>query len=264
MKKFFKNATLNEGYNVIANRDNGFNYIDEFGVLKLTDNKSFSETCVRHETALVILSGTCSVAAGNREWRDIGKRNTPFEGLPVAVYIPPGIKYSVTSSNSEIGICKTMCESGVSEPVLITPDMVKVMQVGKDNWSREVRIILGPGSPAKKIIVGETINPPGNWSGTPPHKHENDNLPEESLHEELYFFKTDKPHGWGIERLYSPERNINELIYLKDNTVTFMPWGYHQIVAAPGYTLYYLFFLAGTGTQLVGYEDREHNWIKKD
>jgi 5-deoxy-glucuronate isomerase len=147
--------------------------------------------------------------------------------------------------------------------MIIRPEQVKVMQVGRDNWSREVRIIIGPESPSVNMIVGETLNPPGNWSGTPPHKHEGNEARNESLHEELYYFSTDKPQGWGIERLYSPERGVNELIYLKNNIVTFMPWGYHQIVSAPGYTLYYLFFLAGNGKGLSGYEDPDHNWIKQ-
>ena len=180
-----------------------------------------------------------------------------------SVYIPPGMRYSVVSDEGvEAGICKAACMPYGGEAKLITPDDVKVMQVGRDNWAREVRIMIGPHIVAKNMIIGETINPPGNWSGTPPHKHENNNLPKESLHEELYYFRTDKPQGWGIERLYSPERNINELIYLQNNTVTFMPWGYHQIVAAPGYTLYYLFFLAGEGNVLAGLEDSNHNWIK--
>jgi 5-deoxy-glucuronate isomerase len=124
-------------------------------------------------------------------------------------------------------------------------------------------MIIGPDSPSVNMLVGETINPPGNWSGTPPHKHEGDKLQGESLHEELYYFRTDKPQGWGIERFYSPEKGINELIYLKENIVTFMPWGYHQIVAGPGYTLYYLFFLAGEGKNLSTFEDKEHCWIRQ-
>ena len=111
--------------------------------------------------------------------------------------------------------------------------------------------------------MGETVNPPGNWSGTPPHKHEVNDLPEESLHEELYYFKTDKPQGWGIQRTYSPSRGLNKLINLENNTITVMPYGYHQIVAGPGYTLYYLFFLAGKGNDLCPYEDPQHNWIAK-
>jgi 5-deoxy-glucuronate isomerase len=262
MQKFFNRVEVKEGYTPVVRQNNIFKHIGEFGILRLTGGRSFKEICLEHETTLVVLSGTCSVSAGDKTWEDIGSRRTVFDGLPTALYVPPGIQYSVISEDVEIGVCKVRCRANSGTPVLITPDKVKVMQVGRDNWSREVRIMIGPDSPAQKMIIGETLNPPGNWSGTPPHKHENDNLPEESLHEELYYFRTDKPQGWGIERLYSSERNINEFIYLQNNTVTFMPWGYHQIVASPGYTLYYLFFLAGNGTKLAGFEDRQHNWIK--
>ncbi len=88
---------------------------------------------------------------------------------------------------------------------------------------------MGPDSPSVNIILGETLNPPGNWSGTPPHKHEIDDLSRESLHEEVYYFRTDKPQGWGIERIYSPERGVNDLLFLQNNSVTFMPWGYTRL-----------------------------------
>lgn len=263
MERFYNREEIKKGYNKIVGRGERFKFIDEFGILRLGDGDSFSETSPECETALIILKGSCSVTAGNITFEDIHGRETIFSGLTNSVYIPPGINYSVTGRGVEIGVCKALCRPYDGEAELITPDRVKVMQVGSDNWSREVRIMIGPNTAGKNMIVGETVNPPGNWSGTPPHKHEKDSLPEESLHEELYYFRTDKPQGWGIERFYSPERNINDLIYLQDNIVTYMPWGYHQIVAGPGYTLYYLFFLAGKGNTLTGYEDPDHNWIKK-
>jgi 5-deoxy-glucuronate isomerase len=48
---------------------------------------------------------------------------------------------------------------------------------------------------------------------------------------------------------------------LQDHSLSFMPWGYHQVAAAPGYTLYYSFFLAGKGKSLTGYTDPDHSWI---
>ena len=262
MSKFHNSVDVKPGYNPGLDKDSGLNYIDGFGVLKLDGNGVHKETAPDHETGLIIYSGICTVKAGDKTFENIGWRKSVFDGVPTAVYIPPGIEFSIESDDAELGICKAKCEPFDGEPVLVTPEEVKIVNVGKDNWSREVRLIMGPDTFPRKFILGETINPPGNWSGYPPHRHEKDNLPEESLHDELYFFKTDKPQGWGIERIYSPERDVNEFVYLQNNSVTYMPWGYHPIVAAPGYTLYYMFFLVGDQTVLGQYEDPENSWIK--
>lgn len=260
-KELCRRTDIKGGYNQIVSSGEGFRFIDEFGILHLLDSDSFEGNSQNQETALLILSGRCTVQAGDSTWEDVGERQSVFDGKPTAVYIPPNHQYSIKGQNTEIAICKGRCEAE-GQPAIVRPSEVKIMQVGRDNWHREVRVILGPNSSNQAMIVGETLNPPGNWSGTPPHKHEIDKPPHESIHEELYYFKTDKPQGWGMQRIYSPERNINELIFLEDGMTTFIPWGYHQVVAAPGYTLYYLFFLAGPHTNLCGHEDPDHNWIK--
>ncbi|MBN3040092.1 MAG: 5-deoxy-glucuronate isomerase [Candidatus Omnitrophica bacterium] len=265
MSRFHEQVVLNQGFNKIVKADKGFKFINTFSILKLDEENSYDDFDTDKEAALVILSGSCTLTSGSNTWPGLGKREDVFSGLPTCIYIPPDNKYSISSKKAEVAVCKTFCSEAHTRSItIINPEDVKINQVGRDNWSREVRIMIGPKSLSKNMIIGETLNPAGNWSGTPAHRHEKDNLPHESLHEELYYFKTDKPQGWGIERIYSKERNINELIYLGQNSVTYMPFGNHQIVAAPGYNLYYLFFLGGLGNTLAGYEDEEHNWIKQE
>lgn len=249
-----------KGYNEVELHPS-LRFIQQFGILNLKQGESFTVDTGTNEFGLLVLEGTCSIEVEEKNYGEIKSRTDLFSGLPSAVYVPADSRFSMTGGHAKVAICGGKCDQK-TKSALITPQQIKIMKVGKDNWSREVRLIIGPDSPSVNIIMGETINPPGNWSGTPPHKHEDDNPPRESLHEEVYYFQTERPQGWGIERFYSPERNINELIYLENNVVTFMPWGYHQIVAGPGYTLYYLFFLAGKGTELIGYEDPNHAWIR--
>jgi 5-deoxy-glucuronate isomerase len=139
---------------------------------------------------------------------------------------------------------------------------VKVSSVGKENWQRDVRFIIRPETISDKIIIGETINPPGNWSGTPPHKHDTNRESEETQNEELYYFLFNKESGWGMERIYDESKQINELIHLKNFTTTIKLHGYHQVVSAPGYLLYYLWFIAGPTNKLKAFEDPDHSWIK--
>lgn len=239
-----------------------FKYIRSFEVLLLKNGDKAELDSGDGETGLVILSGKCDIRVEEKKFEDLGSRNSVFDGKPTGVYIPRKRKFSVHSYGAEIAVCNSACNQD-SEVALVRPEDIKEITAGKDNWARQVRIIIGQSSPSVNLILGETFNPAGNWSGTPAHKHEKVDPPRESLHEELYYFRTDKPQGFGIERFYSYEKDINDLIYLKNHILTFMPWGYHQIVAGPGYPLYYLFFLSGEGKGLTGAPDPGHKWINE-
>lgn len=260
MVKHVRQLCIKNGNNKVTIPEGMFRYIQGFRILALPKGKKIEIRRGNFETGIVIFSGICDIMVEGKTYAGIGCRHSVFAGPPTSVYVPFGTSCTIISQEVEIGVCFSKCEKK-TEFAIIKPEAVKVMQVGRDNWQREVRIAIGQDSPSVNMIVGETINPAGNWSGTPPHKHEKTDLPRESFHEELYYFKTEKPQGFGIEKFYSPQRGVDELLPLKNNSVTFMPWGYHQIVAGPGYNLYYLFFLAGEGKQLIGFVDSEHKWI---
>jgi 5-deoxy-glucuronate isomerase len=78
-------------------------------------------------------------------------------------------------------------------PYVIAPERVASGVWGAANFTRRFHQILTeaaqPDLPARRLIVGETFTPSGNWSTYPPHRHEADALPGEAYHEEMYFFK---------------------------------------------------------------------------
>ena len=47
----------------------------------------------------------------------------------------------------------------------------------------------------------------------------------------------------------------------RDHAVQMMPSGYHTVVSAPGYTTYYLWFLAGTQRTQGATEDADLAWV---
>ena len=106
---------------------------------------------------------------------------------------------------------------------------------------------------AKYLIMGETINPKGNWSSYPPHKHDTDNLPYESKLEEIYFFKVNPEKGFGFQRIYS--ENFDKVFVIKNNTIITIPFGYHPVVAIPSCEIYYMWVLAGKKRILKSTED---------
>src|SRR5438067_623666 len=48
-----------------------------------------------------------------------------------------------------------------------------------------------------------------------------------------------------------------------DGDVVSIRAGYHPVVAAPGYALYYLWVMAGAGRQLAPFFDPQHAWVQE-
>ena len=63
------------------------------------------------------------------------------------------------------------------------------------NFTREVHNVFVTDPHAKRLMVGETFNPPGNWSSYPPHKH--DGRDGEPVLEEVYHYRIIPPQGFG-------------------------------------------------------------------
>jgi 5-deoxy-glucuronate isomerase len=93
--------------------------------------------------------------------------------------------------------------------------------------------------------VTEVVTPAGHWSSYPPHKHDTDDPPTESALEEIYYFRFKDHRGFGLMRVYTADRGLDESIAVRDGDVVLVPRGYHTFSAAPGYEAYYLNVMAG-------------------
>src|SRR5260221_5427064 len=79
----------------------------------------------------------------------------------------------------------------------------------------------------------------------PPHKHDVDNIPAESLLEETYYHRIDPPQGFVFQRVYSDSRDIDQSMAVEDRDVVLVPRGYHPVVVPHGYQSYYFNVMAG-------------------
>jgi len=261
MKLHFKNE-IKSGINRIidTNKIEGINLLG-FSVLKLNKGDTFNESLQEKELGLIILGGKCSIVAGPETFNSIGERKNVFDGKAYALYIPGNNEYKIKAETEcEIALCYAPWEDK-GKITLITPKNNICNTRGKKNWTREVRDIIDSRTEARHLVIGETFNPPGNWSSYPPHKHEIHNPPHECKLEEIYFFKLNKSGGFGFQRIYTDDRTIDEAITLEENDTVIIPKGYHPVAAAPGYELYYLWMLAGVGRTLIPKNDPEHEWI---
>jgi 5-deoxy-glucuronate isomerase len=238
----------------------GWEYVG-FEVLKLEAGQTVERRSEREEVCLVVLSGRFHVSAGANEWRDIGERKSPFDGPPYAVYLPPGTTYRVgATTDLELAVTSAPAERGV-EPRLIRPEDAEVGTRGSGNAEREVRNILMEGQPAESLLVVEVITPGGHWSSYPPHKHDQDDRPNETYLEETYYHRIRPEKGFAVQKVYDEERSLDETLTIRDGDTVLVPLGYHAVSAPPGYDLYYLNVMAGPVREWKVKNDPDHEWL---
>lgn len=238
----------------------GWTYVG-FSTRKLAAGASFSLGEPARETCLVVLSGRVRVEAEGLGTHAIGERADVFSGLPWSVYLPPRLNARVTAEGEvEVAVC-TAPAQGRLPPRVISPAEVETAERGKGTNLRHIRNILSETAQAESLLVVEVITPSGHWSSYPPHKHDQDNLPHESLLEETYYHRLKPPQGYGVQRVYTDDRSLDETMTVTDRDVVLVPGGYHPCAAAHGYDLYYLNVMAGPQRVWRFHNDPAHEWL---
>jgi 5-deoxy-glucuronate isomerase len=221
------------------------------------------------EYGLVVLGGVCTVRSSRGEWAKIGRRPNVFAGMPYGLYLPPDTKFSVRALSADLDLAYGWCRAKAGHPPrLVTPQDSAIEIRGGGNATRQINSIFPPGFSCEHLVTVEVYTPPGSWSSYPPHKHdvhrvnERGQLIEADL-EEVYFYKQDRPQGYAVQRVYTADGRLDETLVACDNDIVLVPEGYHPVGSAPGYTTYYLNFLAGSAQSLANADDPEHAWIKE-
>ena len=236
----------------------------DFGWLRLPPGKQYEGDTGAREILAVVLGGRVTFEVAGKRFERVGGRPNVFSGKPHAVYLPTGVKFSLRAEGAAEVALPGAPSDLQTEPYVITPSQVAAGSWGAANFKRHYYQILPlasqPDLPARRLIVGETYTPSGNWSTYPPHKHEVDNLPHEARHEEMYFFKVNPPDGFGLCHYYNGQGE-EENFTIRDNSIHMMANGYHTVVSAPGYTTYYLWFLAGEQRVQAVVDDPALGWV---
>ena len=134
---------------------------------------------------------------------------------------------------------------------------------GKGSNTRYVTNILPETEPAHSLLVVEVITPGGNTSSYPPHKHDSDDLPNESLLEETYYHRINPPQGFAMQRVYTDDRSLDEAVVVENGDVVLVPRGYHPVATVHGYDSYYLNVMAGPKRVWKFHNAPEHEWLLK-
>lgn len=231
-----------------------------FRVVKLSAGQSQQGGEAGREVCLVVLSGTVTVAADGETHAGLGERADVFSGAPASVYLPAGMDWTITAErDAEVAVCSAP-GTGKGAVRVLRPEAVEVR--GKGTNTRHVRNILSDADDvAESLLVVEVITPGGNWSSYPPHKHDRDAAPDETLLEETYYHRLSPPQGFAFQRVYTEDGLIDETMAVHDGDVVMVPRGYHPVGAPHGYDLYYLNVMAGPVRKWVFQNDPAHDWI---
>ena len=215
------------------------------------------------ERCLVIVSGKADMRAGGEAFVDLGQRMSAAEPLkPVSLYVPAGTVAQVTARTAlELAVCSA--PGGGEHPVrLIAGDDVGYSVRGQGSNTRYVYDIL-PDSVdwAESLLVVEVRTPSGNWSSYPPHRHDEDDLPRQSLLEETYYHRIFPASGFAFQRVYSDDHSLDEAMVVQDGDVVLVPRGYHPYGVPHGYEGYYLNVMAGPTRKWVFFNHPDHAWL---
>jgi len=241
--------------------DFGYEHL-RFQTRKMAAGEHYAEDTGGNELAIVVLGGRCSVECAHVAWRNVGGRAHVFDGKPFAMYVPIKTRFVITAeTDCDLAFC--YCVATQSHPPrLITPDEVEVEIRGGGNATRQINHIIKPEFPADRILVVEVYTPSGNWSSYPPHKHDVHNPPGEVDLEEIYYYRIDRPEGYAIQKIYTADRRIDSTLSVRDGELVLIPEGYHPVVAAHGYNVYYLNSLAGSARSMAASDDPDYAWVR--
>lgn len=234
-----------------------------FQLVKLAEGQTFSRETEDNEICLVLLSGKADVSTTDRKWNEIGQRMSVFERTPpYSVYVPGHDRFELRACTAvELAVCSAPYRSGSRKARLIGPQQVGVEQRGSGNLQRQVHNILPEQEEADSLLVVEVFTPNGHWSSYPPHKHDRDALPQESLLEETYYYRVQPEQGFAVQRVYTDDRSLDETLVVHNGETVLVPCGYHPVSAPPGYDVYYLNVMAGPVRTWKFYNDPQHDWI---
>lgn len=250
---------------------NPFELLD-FELLVLRAGESTQLEASGREIAIVPLTGSTDITVDGHRFESVGGRSSVFDGPPDTVYAPSGTTVTIEPlGDTEVAICSVRTES--DDPALeayrVTPDEVTQGQWGSGNTTRTYDFIINGERPSQRLYIAEVTVKDGRWATYPPHKHEEDGLPgqevgsidHEIFQEEYYFYRVDPEQGFGFAGLYGGKVGAEKAFVIRNNTLHKIPFGYHTLTAAPGYSVYYLAAYAGRAKDHAPYMDPNHRWL---
>ena len=255
-KKLFGYPQFDEtGEEILSTYDNEYrDMMMDVRVYRLKENEE--RRFLRHgeETAILLLRG--DVVFAYEDKKEEAHRKDVFTEGPYALHVCTGKEVTVKAlTAAEILVQCTKNETEFASR-LFTPEDAPwgYSCVGKfgNVAKRRVNTIFDKEiAPYSNMVLGEVLNDPGNWSGYLPHRH-----PQP----ELYYFKFDRPEGFGASF-------VGDKVFKSvDNSFSAIPpQELHPQSAAPGFQMYTCWMIrhldGDPWLQTTRNEDERYLWL---
>ena len=236
----------------IVDTDNELVPLNYFNIIKLKKGEVFDYSLSGYETCIVPATGTISIDIEGKSFDQLGNRGVDvWDGEPEGAYVPVGAKVRIVcqSDKTETFIAGAKYDK-VLEPFDVRKTEIDLVQYGSDETKthRKIKHILGANQHGKvgRLLVSElyTVGQ-GGWSGFPSHKHDTDQLPNETRHDETYNFRFRPNYGSGLQMLQREDNEPGDAYHIMDGSTMLIDKGYHPCAVLPGYEMYYFTILGG-------------------
>ena len=218
-----------------------------FSLYRLRAGESAAEATGDREVILVMVEGRARVEGAGRDWGTLGERMDVFERTaPHCLYLPNGTGWTATAeTDCTLAVCSAPGRGG-HEARRIGPDGISLTARGRGTNTRHVNNIAMEGEDyCDSLLVTEVFTPAGHWSSYPSHRHDEDDFPRITYLEETYYHRLNPASGFGVQRVYTDDRSLDETMAVSDGDVVCVPRGHHPCGAPYGFEMYYLNVMAG-------------------
>ncbi len=224
----------------------GWRYVG-FSLYRLRAGETVSEATGATEVILVMVEGKAQVTGAGKDWGELGERMDVFEKTPPhCLYLPNGTEWQAdATTDCTIAVCSAPGHGG-HEARRIGPAGITLTERGKGTNTRYINNIAREAEDyCDSLLVTEVFTPAGHWSSYPSHRHDEDDFPRITYLEETYYHRLNPGNGFGIQRVYTEDGQIDETMAVADGDVVLVPRGHHPCGAPYGFEMYYLNVMAG-------------------
>jgi len=218
-----------------------------FSLYRMKKGEKVGEVTADREVILVMVEGKANISAAGQDWGIIGDRMDVFEKTPPhCLYIPNNKSWdAVAETDCTIAICSAPGTGG-HEARRIGPDGITLTERGIGTNTRYINnIAMENEDYCDSLLVTEVFTPAGHWSSYPSHRHDEDDFPRITYLEETYYHRLNPVDGFGIQRVYTDDLQLNETMAVSNHDVVLVPRGHHPCGAPYGFEMYYLNVMAG-------------------
>ncbi|QDA37001.1 5-deoxy-glucuronate isomerase (plasmid) [Paracoccus liaowanqingii] len=230
----------------ITPADAGWRYVG-FSVHRLRPGERVDGVTGDCEVILVMVEGKAQIAGAEQDWGVLGDRMNVFEKTPPhCLYLPGGQDWVAEAvTDCTIAVCSAPAHGG--HPARrIGPDGITLTARGEGTNTRYINnIAMEAEDWCDSLLVTEVFTPAGHWSSYPSHRHDEDDFPRITYLEETYYHRLNPAKGWAVQRVYTDDGSLDEVMAVRDHDVVLVPRGHHPCGAPYGFELYYLNVMAG-------------------